>query len=162
MQKSERLHAAHFQQQLPASAYPALSGYPHHLTSFVEENSLSRTQAGCPGLAAGGHWPRRDPGQPSAHRTACGLCGTSASSGAILDPMSSYRARQRRHLASSPFNVVPEPEPEPAEQFAVADRVTHDRHGLGTVTRVERSALVIDFGTRVLRIRTPSAKLTKL
>ena len=37
----------------------------------------------------------------------------------------------RRHLATSPFQPIP-PQP-PAEVFADDDRVTHDRHGLGTV-----------------------------
>jgi hypothetical protein len=75
--------------------------------------------------------------------------------------MSSYRAGPRRHLATSPFNA-PSPEP-PAERFSVNDRVTHDKHGLGTVTGVEEgTAVVIDFGSHVQRILTPCSKLTKL
>ena len=75
--------------------------------------------------------------------------------------MSPYPARPRRHLATSPFNA-PEPEP-PAERFAVDDKVTHDKYGLGTVTSVEEgTALLIDFGSHVQRIPTPSAKLSKL
>jgi len=75
--------------------------------------------------------------------------------------MSPYRAAPRRHLASSPFKV-PDPEP-PAERFAVDDKVTHDKYGLGTVTGVEDGvAVLIDFGSHVQRILTPSAKLTKL
>ena len=79
----------------------------------------------------------------------------------ILVSMSSYRAGPRRHLATSPFNV---PAPElPAEQFFVDDKVTHDKYGLGTVTGVEEgTAVLIDFGSHVQRILTPSAKLTKL
>jgi hypothetical protein len=75
--------------------------------------------------------------------------------------MSSYRAGSRRHLATSPFNV---PEPElPAERYFVDDKVTHDKYGLGTVTGVEEgTAVLIDFGSHVQRILTPSAKLTKL
>ena len=75
--------------------------------------------------------------------------------------MSSYRAGSRRHLATSPFNV---PAPElPAEQFFVDDKVTHGKYGLGTVTGVEEgTAVLIDFGSHVQRILTPSAKLTKL
>jgi hypothetical protein len=79
----------------------------------------------------------------------------------ILVTMSSYRAAPRRHLATSPFSA-PDPEP-PAERFSVDDKVTHDKHGLGTVTGVEDgTAVLIDFGPRVLRILTPCAKLTKL
>jgi len=41
--------------------------------------------------------------------------------------------------------------------------VTHDKYGLGTVTSVEEgTALLIDFGSHVQRIPTPSAKLSKL
>jgi hypothetical protein len=75
--------------------------------------------------------------------------------------MSTYRAVPRRHLATSPFKV-PDPEP-PAECFSVDDKVTHDKYGLGTVTGVEEGiALLIDFGSHVQRIMTPSSKLTKL
>jgi hypothetical protein len=75
--------------------------------------------------------------------------------------MSSYRAAPRRHLATSPFNV---PDPEPcAERFSVDDKVTHDKYGLGTVTGVEEgTAVLVDFGSHVRRILTPSPKLTKL
>jgi hypothetical protein len=79
----------------------------------------------------------------------------------ILIVMSPYPAGPRRHLATSPFKA-PDPEP-PAECFAVDDKVTHDKYGLGTVTGVEEgTALVIDFGSHVQRIPTPSAKLSKL
>ena len=74
--------------------------------------------------------------------------------------MTPYRAGPRRHLATSPFGA-PDPEP-PAESFAMGDKVTHDKYGLGTVTRVEGAALIIDFGSHVQRILTPSAKLSKL
>ncbi len=76
--------------------------------------------------------------------------------------MSPYRAAPRRHLATSPFNA-PDPEPPPAECFSVDDKVTHDKHGLGTVTGVEEgTAVLIDFGSHVLRVLTPCPKLTKL
>jgi hypothetical protein len=75
--------------------------------------------------------------------------------------MSPYPAGRRRHLATSPFKA-PDPEP-PAECFAVDDKVTHDKYGLGTVTGVEQgTAVLIDFGSHVRRILTPSAKLSKL
>ena len=75
--------------------------------------------------------------------------------------MSPYRAVPRRHLATSPF-AVPDPAP-PAERFAVDEKVTHDKYGLGTVTGVEEgTAVLIDFGSHVQRILTPSSKLTKL
>jgi hypothetical protein len=75
--------------------------------------------------------------------------------------MTPYRAGPRRHLATSPFSA-PDPEP-PGECFAVDDRVTHDKYGLGRVTGVEEGvAVIIDFGSHVQRILTPSAKLSKL
>jgi hypothetical protein len=75
--------------------------------------------------------------------------------------MKPARAATRRFLPTSPFK--PPPEPPPAEQFAVQDRVTHDKYGLGRVLSVEDdTALVIDFGTQQIRITTPCAKLTKL
>jgi len=75
--------------------------------------------------------------------------------------MTPYPTAPRRHLATSPFSP-PDPEPT-AERFAVDDKVTHDKYGLGTVTGVEEgTALLIDFGSHVQRILTPSAKLSKL
>jgi hypothetical protein len=40
--------------------------------------------------------------------------------------------------------------------------VTHDKYGLGRVISVQEDALVIDFGSRRVRIMTPCAKLAKL
>ena len=43
------------------------------------------------------------------------------------------------------------------------DQVTHDTYGLGQVIGVEvDSALVVNFGSRRVRIMTPCAKLSKL
>ena len=79
----------------------------------------------------------------------------------MMIAMKAPRAAAQRHLPNSPFSA-PAPAP-PAETFAVHDQVTHDRYGLGTVTGVEEGvALLIDFGSHVQRIRTPSAKLFKL
>jgi hypothetical protein len=51
----------------------------------------------------------------------------------------------------------------PIEQFAVQDQVTHDKYGLGRVILVEDdTALVVDFGSRQVRIMSPFTKLTKL
>jgi hypothetical protein len=75
--------------------------------------------------------------------------------------MKPARAGTRRFLPTSPFQAPPDPPP--AEQFAVQDQVTHDKHGLGRVISIENeTALVIDFGTQKVRIMTPCAKLTKL
>jgi hypothetical protein len=87
--------------------------------------------------------------------------GSSRPEGRILVVMKPARAAPRRFLPGSPFNVVPvEP---PVEQFAVRDRVTHDKYGLGWVVQVEDDeAVIVDFGSRKVRVLTPFARLTKL
>jgi hypothetical protein len=76
--------------------------------------------------------------------------------------MNTASAATRRYLPTSPFK--PPPPAPPAEEFAVEDRVTHDKYGLGRVTTVDsgNSTLIIDFGTQQVRITTPCPKLTKL
>ncbi len=67
----------------------------------------------------------------------------------------------RRPLPSSPFNRPVDVKP--IEHFAVDDRVSHDRFGLGTVIGVEPDvAALVDFGSVRARIVTPYEKLTKL
>jgi hypothetical protein len=75
--------------------------------------------------------------------------------------MKPARAASRRYLSTSPF--APKPAEPPAEQYAAQDQVTHDKYGLGRVVLVEdETAVVVDFGSRQVRILTPCAKLTKL
>jgi hypothetical protein len=70
-------------------------------------------------------------------------------------------AAHRRHLPTSPFNVPPVNVP--VKRFAVGDRVTHDRYGLGRVIGVEDDiAVLVDFASRQERIPGPYTKLTKL
>jgi hypothetical protein len=74
--------------------------------------------------------------------------------------MKQSRAVTRRHLPTSPFKapVVP-----PVERFALQDKVTHDKYGLGVVTGVEEDiAVFVDFGSRTERIAAPYPKLVKL
>ncbi|WP_030173403.1 hypothetical protein [Spirillospora albida] len=72
----------------------------------------------------------------------------------------SARAR-RRHLPTSPFQP-PAPAP-PAKEFELEDQVTHDKYGLGRVLAVEAGrAVLVDFGTRKVKILAPFAKLYKL
>ena len=75
--------------------------------------------------------------------------------------MKPARAASRRFLPGSPFNVLPvDP---PVEQFAVRDRVSHDKYGLGRVVLVEEDdAVIVVFGSRKVRILSPFARLTKL
>ena len=78
----------------------------------------------------------------------------------MMIAMKASRAAARRHLPSSPFNP-PDPAP-PAEVFAVHDRVTHDKYGLGVILSVEDHAVLVDFRPHQRRIPLPCAKLTKL
>ncbi|WP_327066342.1 hypothetical protein OG500_10875 [Kitasatospora sp. NBC_01250] len=69
-------------------------------------------------------------------------------------------AAVRRVLPTSPFKARVEA---PPKQFAVGDRVTHDSYGLGRAIGVEGdSAVLVDFGSRQVRITQPYAKLFKL
>ncbi|MEU5877008.1 hypothetical protein [Spirillospora sp. NPDC047279] len=75
--------------------------------------------------------------------------------------MKSQRPAGRRHLPTSPFKAPPEPPP--VREFAVDDQVTHDTYGLGRVLEVEPGrAVLVDFGTRKVRILVPYPKLFKL
>jgi hypothetical protein len=69
-------------------------------------------------------------------------------------------AAKRRFLPGSPFNDL-EPA-QPIEQYAVQDRVTHDKYGLGRVVMAEEDAVTVDFGSHKLRFVSPFHKLTKL
>ena len=73
--------------------------------------------------------------------------------------MKTRSAAQRRHLTGSPFNTSPE---RAIEQFAVEDRVSHDKYGLGRVVGREEAAVTVDFGSHQVRIPSPFDKLTKL
>jgi hypothetical protein len=66
----------------------------------------------------------------------------------------------RRFLPSSPFNNV-EPVPE-IERYAVQDRVSHDKYGLGRVVGVDTDMVTVDFGSAHIRIASPFARMTKL
>ena len=79
----------------------------------------------------------------------------------ILVVMKPARAASRRLLPGSPFNVLPVDLP--IEEFAVRDQVTHDKYGLGWVVLIEDDdAVIVEFGSRKVRILPPFAKLTKL
>lgn len=57
----------------------------------------------------------------------------------------------RRYFANSPFQA--DPPSAPAEEYAVADRVHHDRHGLGEVVSVEGDSwITARFATGLVRI----------
>lgn len=75
--------------------------------------------------------------------------------------MKPARAATRRPLPTSPFKAPPAPPP--VEIFAVDDRVSHDKYGLGLVIAVEEDvAVLVDFGAEQRRITSPYPKLFKL
>lgn len=74
--------------------------------------------------------------------------------------MKPARAANQRYLPTSPFNTPPVIVP--VKQFGLDDMVNHDRYGLGRVTSVEESAVIVDFGTSHVRIMAPYTKMAKL
>jgi len=151
--------------QVPVRAFCAQRGIPYSQTGLLASytqvlrhlDTTGRTDSPEPAADTAAAGPDAVP-EPGPRRR---ILTARAAGRRILVTMSPYPAGPRRHLATSPFNA-PDPEP-PAERFAAGDKVTHDKYGLGTVTGVEQGlALVIDFGSHVQRILTPSAKLSKL
>ncbi|MFE0374129.1 hypothetical protein ACFW1M_00810 [Streptomyces inhibens] len=66
----------------------------------------------------------------------------------------------RRHLSTSPFKAPIAP---PAKQFGLGDRVSHDQYGLGRIVDVEDGiAMLVDFGSRQVRIVSPYSRMNKL
>lgn len=63
------------------------------------------------------------------------------------------------YSARSPFVQAVE---SPVETFAVGDRVTHDRFGLGKVIVLESAAVLVDFGAQRARVTSPFTRLTKI
>ncbi|WP_030060732.1 hypothetical protein [Streptomyces novaecaesareae] len=65
----------------------------------------------------------------------------------------------RRPLPTSPFKARPDA---PPKRFAVGDRVTHDKYGLGRVIEIEdegNASVIVDFGARKVRITPPYAAM---
>ncbi|MBT2368188.1 MULTISPECIES: hypothetical protein [unclassified Streptomyces] len=70
------------------------------------------------------------------------------------------RSAPRRHLPTSPFGVPAEPV---IKDFALGDRVSHDRHGLGKIIGQEATgAFLVDFGACQTRIVSPYKGMHKL
>lgn len=66
-------------------------------------------------------------------------------------------------MPTSPFK--PRTQAAPPKYFAVGDRVTHDRFGLGRVIGVEGEsdiAVLVDFGSRQERLTQPYTAMYKL
>ena len=75
--------------------------------------------------------------------------------------MTSRGTGTRRALPGSPFNQPPAVAI--VASYAMSDRVSHDRYGLGTVVGTENgTAVLVDFGPKVLRVALPTTKMVKL
>ena len=76
--------------------------------------------------------------------------------------IASTHATRRRYLATSPFNV-PEVETPPQEPFTVGERVSHDKHGMGSVVAVEgETSILLDCGKGPFRVAVTSPSLSRL
>ena len=79
----------------------------------------------------------------------------------ILELVTPLEPPARPRPPGSPFK---DPLPSPTEVYAVGDRVSHDKWGLGRVIdRADDGALLVTFGgTGTQRLVTPYPKLHKL
>jgi hypothetical protein len=76
--------------------------------------------------------------------------------------MNLRESRPPRARFVSPF-AKPPVEPVEPEVYAVDDRVSHDKWGLGTVVRLDGTrALIVNFGAETRRIEVPSPKICRL
>lgn len=71
--------------------------------------------------------------------------------------MSTRPPSKRAHLQNSPFNRNTEPVVHPT--FAVGDRVSHDRHGLGSVVKLDDDRVVVRFGDQHVSVARSSPKI---
>ena len=65
----------------------------------------------------------------------------------------------RPRPANSPFHAEKAPE---RPDFAVDDRVTHDRHGLGSVLRITGDRMEVRFGQNTVSVALNSSKIHPL
>jgi hypothetical protein len=63
----------------------------------------------------------------------------------------------RPHLRNSPFRRDPEPVSHP--EFAAGDRISHDRHGLGSVVQITDDRMVVRFGDQLVSVLQSSPKV---
>ena len=67
---------------------------------------------------------------------------------------------RRPHLPNSPFHrervEVSHPE------FSAGDRVSHDRHGLGSVVRLDGDRMVVRFGKQLVSVAQSNPKVHRL
>ena len=73
--------------------------------------------------------------------------------------MSPRQPAKKPVLKNSPFQAKPAPE---LHDFAVDDRVTHDRHGLGSVLRITGDRMEVRFGQSTVSVALNSTKIHPL
>jgi hypothetical protein len=75
----------------------------------------------------------------------------------------STMTQRRSRLSDSPFAAPAEQPVRPPDHFAVGDRVTSDRLGLGRVVSVASSGyLSVEFGGRVYQVGPQDWSISKL
>ena len=63
----------------------------------------------------------------------------------------------RPHLPNSPFRREQPQVSHP--EFSAGDRVSHDRHGLGSVVRLAGDRMVVRFGQQLVSVAQDSPKV---
>lgn len=83
------------------------------------------------------------------------ISGAVAHTGLMRPRQPSSRPRP----ANSPFHAEKAPE---RPDFAVDDRVTHDRHGLGRIVRLDGDRVDVRFGSQTVSVAVTSPRLHPL
>jgi hypothetical protein len=73
--------------------------------------------------------------------------------------MRPQKPAKKPFLPNSPFLAPPA---QVIPDFAVADRVTHDRYGLGSVVRITGDRMEVRFGQGLVSVAMSSAKVHPL
>ncbi|MDQ2756729.1 MAG: hypothetical protein M3Y71_09215 [Actinomycetota bacterium] len=73
--------------------------------------------------------------------------------------MDSRQTARRSKQSSSPFRREPEL---PTPDWQVDERVTHDRHGLGRVVRINGSRMYVRFGDQTIDVDCRSPRIHPL
>jgi hypothetical protein len=129
-----------------------LSGYQYEIRCYIRDPDGHLIEVGKPRTQSGTGRPRIDSGQ----------WRTGATQWAHTRGMRSRGTGTTRALPGSPFNQPPAVAI--VASYAMSDRVSHDRYGLGTVVGTENgnAAVLVDFGPKVLRVALPTTKMVKL
>jgi len=129
-----------------------LSGYQYEIRCYIRDPDGHLIEVG----------QTTDPERGLVARALTSGNGTGATQWAHTRGMRSRGTGTMRALPGSPFNQPPAVAI--VASYAMSDRVSHDRYGLGTVVGTENgnAAVLVDFGPKVLRVALPTTKMVKL